>query len=257
MSWLRTFCYVLLFMACAVPTSAFFPESEEIARQISKQSAALSSFQAILTFPDDPELSCNLWVKGSAWRQEMIETRDGKARVLQAALGTDKNLEAVFPEQTNMPLPWLMVWKFSLARWFALGMNPDVTSFQFLVDRPCVVVGARDGDMDSAQCWVDNERHIPVRGIWRTDAGMWYDLIWDECSQVGNFWLPHRIWFTVNHHAPLQMRIRWNGVNIPLQDSLFSTVAFMRQFAGKGMSASSSSLLSQLESFPLVVSIRP
>lgn len=247
---------VMLFVACAVSASAFFPESEEIARQIRKQSTSLSSFQAILTFPDDPELSCNLWVKGKAWRQELIETHDGKAQLVQAALGTDKDLAAVFPEQTTMPLPWLMVWKFSLGRWEALGTNPDVLSFQFLVDRPCVVVGARDGDMDSAQCWVDNERHIPVRGLWPSASGP-CDLIWDECSQVGNFWLPHRMWFALNHHAPLQVRIRWNGVNIPLQDSLFSKAAFMRQFAGKGLAAPSSSLLPQLGSFPLVVSIRP
>ncbi len=223
---------------------------------VGKQIASLSSFQAILSFPDYPEFSCNLWVKGSTWRQELIETVNGNARVVQASLGTGNNLSAAFPEKTQAPFPMLLVWKFPLARWIAFGTNPQAMSYGFLKDRPCLVLGDREGGEGTVQYWIDTERDIPVRAIVQKNAGR-YDLIWDESARVGTFWLPHRMWLTQNQEPALQVRIRWNGVNIPLRDTLFSVDAFTRQFLGKEMYASSSSLLPRLEAFPFPAFLRP
>ena len=242
----------MLFLLYTIPAPAFFPEPNDVAVKVGKQARSLSSFQAVLSFPDYPEFSCNLWVKGHQWRQELIETHGGIPRVVQAILGTDTRLSAVFPAETRAPLPWLLVWKFPMDRWITPETNPQSMSYQFLSDRPCLVVG----ESTATQYWIDNEREIPVRVIWQADAGS-CDLIWDECSRVGTFWLPHQMRFTGNHDSVLHVRIRWNGINIPLQNTLFSADAFNRQFFGKDMYLSSSPLVSQLEAFPLTVSTRP
>ncbi|WP_462323908.1 hypothetical protein [Desulfoplanes sp.] len=246
---------MFLLVACmntAGICSAFFPPPGEVAELTGKEMTPLSSFQAILSFPDYPGITCNLWIKGQKWRQEFVETTDGKPRLVRAVLGTRTSFVRVFPRQERVSLPGLVVWQFSLKEWIERGVDPTVMSYQFLVDRPCLVLGAEDGELHATQYWMDNERHLPVRAIWDEGSGT-CDFIWDEWSKIGNFWLPHRIWRSAGGRNPLRIRIRWNGVNIALQDGLFSPQAMDRQFQGKTMLPSQSPVFPLLDACPLAV----
>ncbi|GAU07714.1 hypothetical protein [Desulfoplanes formicivorans] len=236
----------LLVLGCMTMASscfAFFPEPGELAASLEKETHPLSSFQAILSFPKYPDVSCNLWVKGNLWRQEFVETVQGRPRLVGAALGTRDSVTRVFPPNGRIPLPGLVVWQFSFRRWLDMGIDPAIMSYQFLIDRPCLVVGAEDGQMHASQLWMDKERHVPVRAMWHKE-GVRYDLIWDAWSRLGNFWLPHTMWRAVDGQHPLEMHIRWNGVNINLNDGLFSASAMDRQFRGTALYPTSSPLFS-------------
>lgn len=235
---------------------AFFPEPGEVAVSVSKEMNPLSSFQAILSFPEYPEVTCNLWVKGDAWRQEFVETIQGKPMLVRVAIGSRTSLARVFPHQDRVALPGLVVWQLPFKNWLDMGMNPSIMSYQFLIDRPCLVVGAEDGQILATQFWMDNERHIPVRVI-RQQGDRGCDLIWDAWSRIGNFWLPHTLWRSVNGQDPLEVRIRWNGVNVALKDDLFSSSAMDRNFQGKSMYPSASPLFTILDGCPFTVQAAP
>ncbi len=243
-----TMCILVLGVCLGVasPCHAFVPESAEVAASVSKTMKALSSFQAILSFPAYPEITCKLWVKGKLWRQEYIETVQGQPMLVRAVLGKGTSLVRVLPQQDNTPVPGLIIWRVPLAKWMAAGVDGSVMSYQFLLDQPCLVVGARDGETRTNQFWMENDRHVPVRVIYQTEAGT-SDLIWDEWANIGHFWLPHRMWRSGMGQEPLEIHIRWNGVNIPLQDELFAVSSMNRHLQGKQMFASSSRFFSLMD----------
>jgi len=230
---------------------AFFPKSGEVAEHVRREMKPLSSFQAILSFPDYPEITCNLWVQGETWRQEFVDASKESPRLARVALGTQTALARVFPDQGHAALPWLVIWQFPVSAWIDKGMDPAVMSYQFLVDRPCLVMGAQDGQLQATQLWIDNERYVPLRVLsHKGDGGC--DLIWGEWERIGNFWLPHKIWYTIGGQPPLEIHVRWNGVNIPLNKDLFSPRVMDRQFQGKAM-YSSSLLFPLLDACPFFV----
>jgi hypothetical protein len=237
---------VLGCMTLASTCFAFFPQPGEVAASLDKEMHPLSSFQAILSFPQYPDLSCNLWVSGEQWRQEFVETVQGRPRLVGVALGAGDSVVREFPPNGRAPVPELVVWRFSFRKWLNLGMDPSTMSYQFLVDRPCLVVGAEDGQLGATQLWVDRERNVPVRAMWH-QGDVRYDYIWDGWARLGNFWLPHTMWRAVEGHPPLEIHIRWNGVNIGLKNKLFSASALDRQFQGTALYPATSSwlLLSQ------------
>jgi hypothetical protein len=243
---------VLGFTTVASTSPAFFPKPSEVADWVGKEMNPLSSFQAILSFPDYPEMTCNLWVQKETWRQEFVDSSAEGPRLAKVALGTRTSLVRGFPDQERAALPWLVVWQLPVRAWIDRGMDPSVLSYQFLVDRPCLVMGAEDGNLRATQFWMDNERHVPVRVIWRQGERS-CDLIWDEWARIGNFWLPHRVWCAVDGQTPLEIRVRWNGVNIPLGRELFSPQVMDRQFKGKAMYSSSSPLFTLLDACALFV----
>lgn len=231
---------------------AFFPKPGEVAEDVRREMQPLSSFQAIVSFPDYPEITCNLWVQGETWRQEFVDASKESPRLARVALGTQTSLARAFPRQGRAVLPWLVIWQFPVSTWIDKGMDPTVMSYQFLLDRPCLVMGAEDGQLLATQLWIDNERHVPLRVMWQKENGS-CDLIWDEWSRIGNFWLPHRIWYTGDGQRSLEMHVRWNGVNIPLNKDLFSPRVMDRQFQGKAMYSSDSPLFTLLDACPLYV----
>ena len=233
---------VLVCMTSASSCYAFFPQPGEVAASIDKEMRPLSSFQAILSFPQYPDLSCNLWVQGNQWRQELVETVQGHPRLVGVALGTGDSVVREFPPHGRVPVPDLVMWRFPLEKWQNMGMDPSIMSYQFLIDRPCLVVGAQDGELHATQLWMDKERHVPVRAIWHKGTTQ-YDLIWDAWARLGNFWLPHTMWRAVGGQRPVEIHIRWNGVNIGLKNDLFSASALDRQFQGTVLYPSSSSWL--------------
>jgi hypothetical protein len=237
---------VLGSMTLAGTCFAFFPQPGEVAERVRKEMKPLSSFQAILSFPDYPEITCNLWVQGETWRQEFVDASGESPRLARVALGTHTSLVRAFPDQGRAALPWLVIWQFPVSTWTDKGMDPAVMSYQFLLDRPSLVMGAKDGELQATQLWIDNERHVPLRAMWQKGYGG-CDLIWDEWARIGNFWLPHRIWYAADGQHPLEIRVRWNGVNVPLNKDLFSPRIMDQQFQGKAMYSSSSLLFTFLD----------
>jgi len=214
------------------PSQAFFPDSEIVRSKVQKQLSSLQSLQLEISFPGDDSLSLFLWQQGGDWRQEWVQDKDDGQTVVGAGIGYESTLLTSYPKVQQFPQPVLNFWyQRPLQGWLQeLGIDTSIKSYQFLDTRPCLVFGARYGESNRAQLWIDNELHLP-RKLTTWKGVQW---IWSDYYRVGNFFLPHRAQVQFPFGTSVEMRLAWRGVNRDIPDELFRSQAFTRKFSSAG-----------------------
>ncbi len=212
---------------------AFFPESGKFFSQVEEQLKGLQTFQVEITFPADPSLTLFLWQKGKSWRQEWVQDRGGHQAVVGAGIGFGSSLMASYPRVQDFPQPALNFWyRQPLQEWLQeMGIDLSIQSYQFLGHRPCLVFGARYGESNRAQIWIDNELSVP-RKITTWKGVQW---IWSGYYRVGNFRLPHRARVQFPFDTTVEMTLNWRAVNRDLPEKLFRSDAFAEKFSSAGL----------------------
>jgi hypothetical protein len=223
---------VLMLWVWPGPGLAFFPDAEQVRTKVQEQLGSLESLQLEISFPGDDSLTLFLWQQGSDWRQEWVQDREDGQTVVGAGIGTGSALLASYPRVQQFPQPVLNFWfQPPLQGWLQeLGIDTSVKSYQFLETRPCLVFGARYGESNRAQLWIDNELHLP-RKLTTWKGVVW---TWSDYFRVGNFFLPHRAQVQFPFGTSVEMRLDWRGVNRDIPDELFRSRTFARKFSSAG-----------------------
>ncbi len=200
----------------------FSPRSQAIESaamaDFSNKLSALRSLLVVFNFSGPGQLQLVFWQQDGQWRQEWLSRADEKTRLEMAAIGKKSNLKASYPVDAAVSAPLLHLWHPPRLQfwWRDLDIDPQVASYDFLGDLPCLVLGASRAGQDSAQIWLDIESKL-LRRI-KLSSGLTLD--WLGYRSIGNFMLPHQ----VRIQAPnllIEAGIDWKSVNSPLSRSLF------------------------------------
>ena len=207
----------------------FFPETQEVAKQVGKQFSRMQSWQAVLTLARESGLRIHCWRREASWRQEWVSRTNATARVVRAALGEGKRLLASYPPAYEFPLPPLQFGGMSqpLEIWRSWGVETEIKSYQFFAHRPCIVLGARFGNLDRPQVWIDLEEGVPLRMI-NVRGLQW---IWKDYYRAGNVSLPHVMAIVLPGGERFSLEIIWKGVNTEIPKHLFQVPAFEDKFS--------------------------
>lgn len=113
----------------------------------------------------------------------------------------------------------------TLAKIDSLGINTNAMHESEWNGRPAYVVGALEGDQDSAQFWVDKERLVFVRLVQPEQAGGGVvEIRFDDYEQVGEAWLAPKVEFFLDGNLMLREVYHDVVVGEPVSDSLFNPI---------------------------------
>jgi hypothetical protein len=227
---LRVLLYCVTLLLLPAPGQGFMPAIESVQSALHKQFASLDSYRVDIVPLEDPTLLIRHWQEGGLWRQEWVSHPDTEqSTLLLAAVGQGRTLNGSFPMYRSIPLPFLSFWHpLSRTWWETYRINTSVMSYQFLDDRPALVIGAEYGQTRIPQLWVDNQRHTPLRLLTPE-----FDLQWASYHRVGNHWLPKKMIITFPDTDPFSLDIAWRGVNIGLTPDRFSREALFSTYGSR------------------------
>lgn len=235
------FSLLLLLLLAFSPRSQAF---ESAARaDFSDKLSALRSLLVVFSFNGPGQLQLALWQQDGQWRQEWLSRADEKTRLEMAAIGKNSNLKASYPVKDAVSAPLLHLWHPPKLQfwWRDLDIDPQITSYGFLGDLPCLVLGASRAGQDSAQLWLDIEANL-LRRI-KLNSGLTLD--WQGYRNIGNFLLPHQ----VRIQAPgllIEAGIDWKSVNSPLPGHLFQAETISTGSFGSEDSSPANPVLQEL-----------
>jgi len=209
---------------------AFFPETQEVADRIATQYKGLKSWRVELGLNGTLDSRIRCWRKDDLWRQEWVDASGNASRLVRAAVGSGQRIDAVYPGSSDAPYPPLgMAWITSPEKeWQRLAIEDGVKSYQFLGDRPCIVLGAEHGDERSSQVWIDLERHVPLRLI--APSGIQWR--WSKYYSLGNHLLPTQLAILFPQGKRFVFDLEWRQVATDMSRSLFSPEELKEEFGG-------------------------
>jgi hypothetical protein len=199
---------------------AHFPETKEVAKRLKGNYSELDSWQVNLELNGTSQHGIRCWRKGDLWRQEWVAPTENGTRVARAVVGRGQRIEAVSPASPSAPYPPLRLsWlKAPKEAWQRMSIRDGVKSYQFLEDRPCIVVGAKYGDLRSSQVWIDLERRVPLRLV--APSGITWR--WSEYYSLGNHLLPTRLRIEFPQGRSFSFDLQWQQVATDVGRSQFT-----------------------------------
>lgn len=221
------FAGVLLLLSSA---HAFFPETQEVANKTAKRYEGLQTWRVELELNGTSDSRIRCWRKDDLWRQEWVEASRNSSRLVRAAVGSGQRIDAVHPPSADAPYPPLrMAWITAPEKeWKRLAIDDEVKSYQFLGDRPCIVIGAKHGDERSSQIWIDLERHVPLRLI--APSGIQWR--WSRYYSLGNHLLPTQLAILFPQGKRFVFDLEWRQVATDMPRSRFSPEELKEEFGG-------------------------
>ncbi len=233
MSGIRRFS--LLLAACLAGVSfllssahAFFPETKEVADKIATRYEGLKSWRVELGLNGTSDSRIRCWRKDNLWRQKWVDASGNSSRLVRAAVGSGQRIDAVHPPSMDAPYPPLRLdWLTAPEKeWERLAIEDGVKSYQFLGDRPCIVLGAEHGDERSSQIWIDLERYVPLRLI--APSGIQWR--WSEYYSLGNHLLPTQLGLVFPQGKRFVFDLEWRQVATEMDRSRFSPGELKEEF---------------------------
>ena|GEM_PF-1635896 len=207
---------------------AFFPKTQEVAEKLNANYEKLGSWRVHLQLNGTRDQEIRCWRKKGLWRQEWIDSATASNRVLCAGVGSGRRISAVFPVTADIPFPPLHLdWVRAPSKeWQRLQIEDQIKSYQFLDDRPCIVLGAKYGQLERSQVWIDLERYVPLRLI--TPSGIIWR--WTEYYSLGNHPLPTRLRIEFPQGEIFAFNLSWRQVGTDMSRSHFSPASIREDF---------------------------
>jgi hypothetical protein len=227
--------YPLVLVACLAgmlfllsSAHAFFPKTQEVADKIATRYEGLKSWRVELGLNGTSDSRIRCWRKDDLWRQEWVDASGNSSRLVRAAVGSGQRIDAVHPVSTDTPYPPLrLAWITAPEKeWEKLAIEDEVKSYQFQGDRPCIVLGAKQGDDRSSQIWIDLERHVPLRLI--APSGIQWR--WSKYYSLGNHLLPTQLRIVFPQGKRFLLDIQWRQVGTEMARSRFSPEELKEEF---------------------------
>lgn len=212
---IAVFFWFALLGVSVLPAVAFTPDGEEISRLMQKHYGGLTSWEAVMTFPQQPGVSVHVWQWRGRWRQEW----QGESTAV--GVGLNGSVVAACTRQ-GFPLSPLFVWLPSspVATWRSWGVDMASRSFGFCGEAPCLMLGAGPGDEVSPAVHLHNENGTPLLVRYRDGQGV-IAVRFGEYRTVGGFQVPQRL-FVDFGGTTLEARVQWIAVNRADSESLYA-----------------------------------
>lgn len=190
----------------ALPASAFLPDDGELSMKLRKAYGPLTSWEAVMSFPDYPGVTAHLWYARGKWRQEW------KAGERSVAVGMNGNVTAQCTS-TEFPLSPMFVWMVPnpVQTWKSWGMDNATRVFGFCDGQPCYQFGSEYGDEVSPTVHLNNETMAPllVRYISGADVT---SVAYSDYRTLAGFRLPQSVVVTMGSEV-LTAKVKWIAVN--------------------------------------------
>lgn len=204
----------VLFAVFALPAAAFTPDDGEISRLMQRHYGGLTSWEAVMTFPQQSGVSAHVWQWRGRWRQEWQGADAARA------VGADGRVVAACARQ-GFPLSPLFVWMPSspVTTWQSWGVDIASRSFGFCDDAPCLMLGAEPGDKVSPAVHLHNESGMPLLVRYRDGDGV-IEIRFGDYRAVGGFQMPQRLSVDLGG-TTLEARVQWIAVNRADSETLY------------------------------------
>lgn len=191
------------------PGKGFFPSDDEIDNIMYNKYGALTSYQAVLTFPSEPGAALEIFRGHDHWQQTYINSPDSNSTVTAKSVGQYFKSLAQCPADADMPVSILQLWAPDdpVSDWMSLGVSNATRSYGFYEDTPAFVFGAQQGDDLSPQIWFDNENFAPLKIVLGPDR----IIKFGSYSKFAGFMLPHSGILQAGDEI-LNFRIEWKGI---------------------------------------------
>ncbi|WP_432736174.1 hypothetical protein [Maridesulfovibrio sp. FT414] len=208
------------------PARAFFPSDEEINDIMYQKYGALTSYEAVFTFPSEPGTSLTIRRGHDHWQQEFRSSPDTNSTVAARNIGQYFKTVTQCPADGNMPVSVLQIWapEDPVSDWISIGMTNSTKSYGFHEDIPVFVFGAESGDENSPQIRFDNESFAPLKIV----LGAGRTVTFGSYSKFAGFMLPHSGSFKVGEEV-MEFRIEWKEIRNKFSPSLFSAAGLKKQ----------------------------
>jgi len=211
-------CLAILASLMVLPAGAFSSDEEELVRALRSRYGGLTSWEAVMTFPDHPGVSAHVWQSRGRWRQEWTfpaessGNGDGADTGSAAAVGMDGRVVASCLED-GFALSPLMLWMpvGPVDRWKAWGVDTAERSYGFCGDAPCLMLGAEPGDAVGPAVWLHNEDMAPLMLRYR-DGGRVVEIAFSGYLTMSGFRLPGQVSIRAGG-AATTASVRWVAIN--------------------------------------------
>ncbi len=208
------------------PARAFFPSDGDINDTMYQKYGALTSYEAVLTFPAEPGTSMTIRRGHDHWQQTFSSRPDSNSTITAESVGQYFKTIAQCPDNAQMPVSVLQLWAPDdpVSDWMSIGMSNSTRSYGFYENTPVFVFGAQAGDDHSPQIWFDNENFAPLKMI----LGSGRVITFGGYTKFAGFMLPHTGTMQVDGES-LDFMIEWKGIRKKLSPAVFSATAIKKQ----------------------------
>ncbi|MBI9111317.1 hypothetical protein [Maridesulfovibrio ferrireducens] len=209
---------------------AFFPSDTAIDEALYKKYGALTSYEAVITFPSEPETTLTILRGDNHWKQTFECNTGGNGTITAKSVGQYFKTEAQCPVEGNLPFSLLQLWipDDPTSEWISLGVTNSSRSYGFTDDSPAFVFGAEPGDDSSPQVFFDNENFAPLKIV----LGSSKAITFGTYTKFAGFILPHSGSLIVEEET-VDFKIEWRGVRRKISPAVFSAAAIKKD-AGCG-----------------------
>ncbi len=221
-----TFLVLAVSLLVCSPARAFFPSDEELNDTMYHNYGALTSYEAVLTFPSEPGTKLAIFRGHDHWQQTYTSSEVSNSTVTAKAVGQYFKPIAQCPANAGMPVPVLQIWAPDdpVSDWMSIGATNATKSYGFYEETPVFVFGAEPGDDVSPQVWLDNETFAPLKIV----LGEGRAITFGTYSKFAGFMLPHSGTINVGDEV-IDFRVEWKGIRKKISPSVFSATVIKKQ----------------------------
>lgn len=208
------------------PARAFFPSDEELNETMYQKYGALTSYEAILTFPSEPGTKLTIFRGHDHWQQTFSSSEGSNSTATAKVVGQYFKPTAQCPANADMPVSVLQLWSpdDSVSDWMLLGATNSTKSYGFFEETPVFIFGAEPGDDTAVQIWLDNETFAPVKVVLGPDRMITFGTY----SKFAGFMLPHSGTLHAGEES-LDFRVEWKSIRKKISPSVFSATAIKKE----------------------------
>lgn len=202
---------------------AFFPSDTEIDNILFQKYGALTSYEAVITFPAEPGTVLTINRGYNHWQQTFAYNSNMNGTSTAKSVGQNFKTLAQCPVDGDLPVSLLQFWipDNPINEWKSLGVRNSTRSFGFAdEDMPSFVYGAEQGDDSSPQIWFDNENFTPLK----IELSSSKVITFGTYMKFAGFMLPHSGTIRAGEDT-IEFKIEWRGIRQKKPSSLFSESA--------------------------------
>ncbi|OEU65251.1 MAG: hypothetical protein BA863_08370 [Desulfovibrio sp. S3730MH75] len=205
---------------------AFFPSDEAIDDTMYQKYGALTSYEALITFPSEPGTSLRIKRGDDRWQQIFVSNAGGNGTITAKSIGQYFETSAECPVNGDLPVSPLQFWVSDdpTSDWKSLGMTNSTRSYGFNDGLPVFVFGAESTDDFSPQIRLDNENFAPLK----ITLGAGRSISFGTYTKFAGFMLPHTGIIAVGEDS-VEFKIEWLGVRQKIDPAVFSAATLKKE----------------------------
>ncbi|MDK2922515.1 MAG: hypothetical protein PWR24_2072 [Desulfonauticus sp.] len=220
----RLFFILICFFSLVITANtarAFLPSLETIEQAWQENYSSLESFACLITWKNYPDLTTRVWFKKGNTLVEWGIKKE-QEQIFGAVL-FQKEQQVLSSFDFTSPLPFVVYFFYSPAKWKQLGVDIEKSRYVFWQDKPGLELGK-----GTRRVYYLNEYFYPL-GFSLDDV----TLIWKNFVYLGNFYLPTQGIF-ITPWAKEEFSLQWGSLNSLNNNFYFETSYFQKRYSSLG-----------------------